>query len=90
MNTAIPDAASSFQRSSQTRRDASTTSNGAGSNAMAREAIGPPSAERSATGERSADDACGLERFDVGDRQSEAEQELVVVLAEQRSAARRW
>ena len=31
VNTAIPEAASGSQRSSQTRRDASTTSNGAAS-----------------------------------------------------------
>ena len=85
VNTAIPDAASSFQRSSQTRRDASTTSNGAGSNAMAGDTIGQvPRAGAQPHGDRSSDDAGRFELVDLGAGEAEAEQEFVVVLAEQR------
>jgi hypothetical protein len=63
VNTAIPDAASGSQRSSQTRRDASTTSKGAARKAARRE-YGVGRSLSGLRGERATDDPIRFERVD--------------------------
>src|SRR6516162_10958644 len=83
VKTAIPEAASAGQRSSQTRRDASTTSKGAGSKPV-RVGAAAPRRRLGATGQRLSDDSVGLEALDLSRAEPKGSEELCVVLAEQR------
>src|SRR5580704_17365669 len=86
VNTAIPDAASGSQRCSQTRREASTTSNGAASK-LIREQYGERATISGPRDERLADDAFGFQRVDVLAGEAELAEELAVVLPEERRVA---
>ena len=61
VNTAIPDAASGSHRSSQTRRDASTTSKGAGRSAITWKGTGLDGSRSGALARRIGDDTVGFE-----------------------------
>src|ERR1700677_1074028 len=80
----MPEAASGSQRSSHTRREASTTSNGAFWNAIP-SGYGSRARPSGALHKRAADDPVGFERVDVRRREAEVTQDLPVVLTEQRS-----
>src|SRR5271155_5053981 len=79
----MPEAASGSQRSSHTRREASTTSNGAFWNAMV-SGYGSRDRPSGALSERAADDPVGFEGVDVRLREAEGAQDLPVVLTEER------
>ena len=83
MNTAIPEAASGSQRSSHTRREASTTSNGAASKPIP-EGYDARPRSLGIREERATDDPVCFERVDLRPAQTELAQDLLIVLAEQR------
>src|ERR1700733_9067806 len=83
VNTAIPDAASGSQRSSQTRRDASTTSNGATSNPIP-EGYDVRDWPLGVLEERPTNDPFCLECVDLRPSQSQVTEEFLVVLTEER------
>src|SRR6516165_8805704 len=86
VNTAMPDAASGSQRCSQTRCEASTTSNGAASKPI-REEYGERAMRSGTRDERLADDAFGRQRVDVAASEAELAEKLAVVLPEERRVA---
>src|SRR5215469_10239345 len=82
VKTAMPDAASGSQRCSQTRREASTTSNGAASKPI-REEYGERAMRSGTRDQRLADDAFGFQRVHVVAGEAQLAEELPVVLPEQ-------
>src|SRR5215469_4757100 len=84
VKTAMPDAASGSQRCSQTRREASTTSNGAASKPI-REEYGERAMGSGSRDQRFADHAFVLERVDLLAGEAELAEQFAVVLPEERS-----
>ena len=88
MYTAMPEAASGSHRSSHTRREASTTSNGAFWNAIL-SGYGADGRFLGALGKGAADDPIGLERVDLRLRQTEL-RSSAPLCSPSSGACRRW
>jgi hypothetical protein len=79
----MPEAASGSHRSSHTRREASTTSNGAFWNAIL-SGYGSRGRVLGVLGKGAADDPVGLEPVDLRLRQTELAEQRIVVLPQER------